>query len=74
MKKQKPVAAMWALIRENMGSFIGAMVSTVLIVIIGFITPLMLAEIIDSVLGTAPSTLPSWILAPIEALGGREFW
>lgn len=73
MKKQKPVAAMWALIRENMGSFIGAMVSTVLIVIIGFITPLMLAEIIDSVLGTAPSALPSWILAPIEAFGGRDF-
>jgi ATP-binding cassette, subfamily B, bacterial len=73
MKKKKPAAAMWDLMRENIGSFLGAMVSTVMIVIIGFVTPLMLAEIIDSVLGTAPSTLPSWLLAPIEALGGREF-
>lgn len=74
MKPQKkPVAAMASLIRENMGAFLGAMVSTIMIVLIGLATPLLLAETIDSVLGTAPSTLPEWMLAPIRALGGREF-
>ncbi|MCH5288065.1 MAG: ABC transporter ATP-binding protein [Christensenellaceae bacterium] len=61
------------LMRQNLWSFMGSMVATVMIVIIGFLTPLLLAETIDSVLGTAPSTLPDFILAPIRALGGREF-
>ena len=74
MKPQKtPLAAMLALVRENLGCFLGAMASTVMIVLIGFATPMLLAETIDSVLGAAPSTLPEWLLAPIHALGGRDF-
>lgn len=72
-RKTTPLAAMLALMRQNAGSFIGAMIASIMIVIIGFLTPLLLAETIDSVLGTAPSTLPDFILAPIRALGGREF-
>ena len=71
--KQKPVTAMLALLCENWPAYLGALVATVLIVIIGFITPLVLAETIDSVLGTQPSSLPEFVLAPIRALGGREF-
>ena len=75
MKPQKkPLSAMFALIRENLGSFVGAMFSTVMIVLIGFVTPLMLGEIIDSVLGTSPSQLPEWLLAPLRQLGGREYF
>ena len=33
----------------------------------------LLAETIDSVLGTHPSTLPEFVLRPIRALGGRQF-
>ena len=71
--KQKPVSAMLALLCENWPAYLGALAATVLIVIIGFITPLVLAETIDSVLGTQPSSLPEFVLAPIRALGGREF-
>ena len=71
--RKKPAACMWELVRANIWPFLGAMVSTIMIVLIGFMTPVLLAETIDSVLGTAPSTLPAWLLQPIEALGGREF-
>ena len=71
--RKKPAACMWELVRANIWPFLGAMVSTVMIVLIGFMTPILLAETIDSVLGTVPSTLPAWLLQPIEALGGREF-
>ena len=71
--KQKAFPAMLALIRENWLSYLGTMVATVAIVIIGFITPLVLAETIDFVLDTKPSSLPAFVLAPIEKLGGRDF-
>ena len=71
--KQKPVAAMLALLCANWRAYFGALIATVLIVIIGFITPLVLAETIDSVLGDQPSTLPEFVLAPIRTLGGRDF-
>ncbi len=72
-QKKKPLAAMLALLDANWPSYLGALIATVVIVVIGFITPLVLAETIDSVLGTEPSTLPELILKPIRALGGRDF-
>ena len=71
--KQKPIAAMLALLGANWPAYLGSVIATVMIVVIGFITPLVLAETIDSVLGDAPSTLPAFILEPIRALGGRDF-
>ncbi len=72
-KKQTPTQAMLALVRSNWGCFLGALISTVMIVLIGFAQPMLLAETIDSVLGTEPSSLPSFLLEPIRALGGRDF-
>lgn len=72
-QKKKPLSAMLALIGANWPSYLGALIATVMIVIIGFITPLVLAETIDSVLGTEPSSMPAFVLAPIRAWGGREF-
>ena len=60
-KKQstrKNFAAMFALLRANWPAYLGSLIATVMIVIIGFITPLVMAETIDSVLGTTPSALP----------------
>ena len=71
--KKKPLQAMLALMRQNLSCYIGAMIATALIVLIGFLTPILLAETIDSVLGTHPSTLPEFVLRPIRALGGRQF-
>ena len=71
--KKKPLQAMLALMRQNLSCYIGAMIATAMIVLIGFLTPILLAETIDSVLGTHPSTLPEFVLRPIRALGGRQF-
>ena len=70
---KKPLQAMLALMRQNLSCYIGAMIATAMIVLIGFLTPILLAETIDSVLGTHPSTLPEFVLRPIRALGGRQF-
>ena len=70
---KKPLQAMLALMRQNLSCYIGAMIATAMIVLIGFLTPILLAETIDSVLGTHPSTLPDFVLRPIRALGGRQF-
>ena len=72
-EKKKPLSAMAALVAKRWTSYAGAMFATVMIVLIGFATPLLLAETIDSVLGGQASTLPEWLLAPIRALGGRQF-
>ena len=72
-KKQKPLAAMILLMKQNLGAFIGAMAATVGIVLIGFATPMLMAETIDCVLGDKASSLPGFILEPIRALGGRQF-
>ena len=69
MQKRKPAAAMRALIRANAGRFAGAVASTVLIVLIGYLTPLLLAETIDCVLDGKPSALPGFLLEPLRAFG-----
>lgn len=72
-KKQTPARAMLTLVKSNLGCFVGAMIATIMIVLIGFAQPMLLAETIDSVLGNEPSSLPNFILSPIRALGGRDF-
>jgi hypothetical protein len=42
-------------------------------VFINFITPLLLAETVDSILGTEPSKLPAILRGFTSALGGREY-
>lgn len=71
--RKKPARAMLELIGQNRWYFLGAIISTVMMVLISFATPILLAETIDSVLGSNPSTLPPWLLRPIQEMGGREF-
>lgn len=61
------------LICSNARYFAGSMLFAAVNVLVGFTTPIFLGEIIDSVLGTKPSTLPEFLLNPIRQLGGREF-
>ena len=76
MKKHSsaPFRALLSLMKENALRYAGTLISTVAIVIIGFLTPLVLAETIDCILGNEPSGLPEFLLVPIRALGGREFF
>lgn len=64
---------MLALIGQNWTHFLWSLIATVMIVIIGFLTPLMLSEIVDSVLDSKPFTMPDFLMNPINDLGGRDF-
>lgn len=64
---------MLSLIGENWTHFLWALIATIMMVIIGFLTPLLLSEIVDSILGSEPFTMPDFLMNPINALGGRDF-
>lgn len=64
---------MLSLIGQNWTHFLWALIATIMMVIIGFLTPLLLSEIVDSILGSEPFTMPDFIMNPINALGGRDF-
>ncbi|HIU18764.1 MAG TPA: ABC transporter ATP-binding protein [Candidatus Limiplasma stercoravium] len=70
---QRHFKALFALVKENKAMYITAMLSTVVTVIIGFLTPLVFSETIDVVLSDAPSSMPEFLKAPVRSLGGREF-
>ena len=64
---------MLSLIGQNRTHFLWALIATIMMVIIGFLTPLLLSEIVDSILGSEPFTMPDFLMNPINALGGRDF-
>jgi len=63
---------MLSLIGQNWTHFLWALIATIMMVI-GFLTPLLLSEIVDSILGSEPFTMPDFLMNPINALGGRDF-
>ena len=64
---------MLSLIGQNWTHFLWGLIATIMMVIIGFLTPLLLSEIVDSILGSEPFTMPDFLMNPINALGGRDF-
>ena len=64
---------MLSLIGQNWTHFLWALIATIMMVIIGFLTPLLLSEIVDSILGSEPFTMTDFLMNPINALGGRDF-
>lgn len=64
---------MLSLIEQNWTHFLWALIATIMMVIIGFLTPLLLSEIVDSILGSEPFTMPNFLMNPINDLGGRDF-
>ncbi len=61
------------LVTANSWTYLGAVVCTVFSVLINFITPLLFAETIDSILGDKPSSLPSFLKALWAGLGERSY-
>lgn len=61
------------LLYKNKWSYFGALASTLITVIIGFITPLVLAETADVLLGNAPSSLPLFIQKAIASVTSVEY-
>lgn len=64
---------MLSLIGQNWTHFLWALIATIMMVIIGFLTPLLLSEIVGSILGSEPFTMPDFLMNPINDLGGRDF-
>ena len=64
---------MLSLIGQNWTHFLWALIAIIMMVIIGFLTPLLLSEIVDSILGSEPFTMPDFLMNPINDLGGRDF-
>ena len=61
------------LIRDNKWYFFIAFLTTVLTVIIEFVTPIILAETLDYYLQGKPSRMPGFINQWVDSLGGREY-
>ena len=72
MKKRK-YKLFFSQLRANKGLFSGAVVMSVLSVLMGFLTPAVLAEVLDYTLSGLPTRLPAFLASWVEELGGRSF-
>ncbi len=61
------------LLRENAGYFSSAAILAVISVFLGFLTPAVLAEVLDNYLSGLPSRLPGFLSNFVNGLGGRDF-
>ncbi|NLZ88248.1 MAG: ABC transporter ATP-binding protein [Clostridiales bacterium] len=71
--KKHSFLPMWQLIRRRKFHFSGALFCAVMAVLIGFVTPALLAEIIDHYLGSRPSRMPGFVNDLVNRYGGRDF-
>lgn len=75
-KKKAPLLPLLKLVRRCRYLYFGAGFATALNVLLGFVTPALLAELFDHYLGALPSRLPPWLDgtlgAVVEKTGG--FW
>lgn len=73
-KSRRAASAMLRLVRSNGKWFAAAMISAAVMVCIGYLTPILLAETIDCILGGLPTTLPAFLLTPLRVLGIDRTW
>ncbi len=64
---------MLRLIADSGKYYARTFVSIAVTVLIGLITPLVLAETIDAIIGTRPLNAPAFVVRAFEAVGGRAF-
>ncbi len=67
------IRLMMSLIRDNAKYYVRAIISTVFTVLIGLLTPLIMAETVDAIIGTEPLNAPDFIARAFESIGGREY-
>jgi ATP-binding cassette subfamily B protein len=71
--KKRNYKLFFSLLRNNKGLFFGAVIMSVLSVLMGFLTPAVLAEVLDHYLSGLPTRLPGFAARWVEGLGGRGF-
>lgn len=64
---------MASLIRDNATYYLRAIGSTVFTVMLGLLTPLVMAETIDAIIDAKPLNAPAFIVRAFESIGGREY-
>lgn len=62
-----------SLLKENWKYFLTAAILGIISVFMGFLTPALLAEVLDNYLQGQPSRFPAFISNFVDGLGGREF-
>ena len=73
-RKNSSFRELLRLMKPNLGPFTAASLSTVMVVLLGYATPLLLAETIDCILSGKPSTLPGWFTGWMRGLGMTPGW
>lgn len=62
-----------AFLKGNRHIFLFALLSICLTSLASTLIPLILRSVIDSIIGTKPFALPSWVVSGIEGIGGRGY-
>lgn len=71
--QSRRVKLMLSLIGENARFFVRAAIGAVFTVMIRLITPLLMGETVDAIIGTRPLNAPKFIVSIFESIGGREY-
>jgi ATP-binding cassette subfamily B protein len=72
--KSRRVTRSMEFMHGSMARYLGAILAVVVSVVVGFVTPLLLAETIDAVIGnTRELRLPGFIGQWVDSMGGRDF-
>lgn len=69
---RKRLKLLWSFLKGKKGLLTGSVVSVILAVASRFISPLIIAVMLDSVLGNKPLNLPGRVVSIINDLGGVE--
>jgi len=70
----RKIRLLWELTHGNLRRFIGAVFAVVIAAVISLVTPLVLEETIDAVIGNLrPVNLPGFLSSLIAERGGREY-
>src|SRR5699024_1101684 len=64
---------MAALILDNGKCYVRAFFSVMVALSIALLTPLVMAETIDAIIGTRPLNAPDFVVRAFEAIGGRDY-
>lgn len=72
--KKERLKMTWDFMRGSKKFFAMGIISALVVALVDMINPQIISVTVDNVLGTEESTLPEWILAKINAVGGFEFF
>jgi len=70
--QNRKIQLLFSVMQGKKRFFVGAMLSTLITVLLGLITPLVLRTTVDSIIGTTPMDLPASVITWITSIGGRE--